>query len=137
MAKITTFNTPPNWPAPPAGWTPPAGWQPDPAWGPPPPNWALWIQVRANPKGWIYSFGSAVAFYLVFLVIALVVTRGGLAAEVVGALFTPFFVAGLIVGFISRAVRSHWPVWLYLIVVFGVSLVLRMLSFIGRQNSGV
>jgi len=136
MAKITRFNAPPNWPAPPTGWAPPAGWQPDPAWGPPPQDWPLWVQERANPRAWGYASASACAFYLVFLLIALVVTRGGLGARGAGELFGPFLLAGVIVGLISWPARSRWPGWLYPIVVFGITIVLRAISVVGQQANG-
>jgi hypothetical protein len=39
---VTTFNSPPGWPAPPEGWTPPPGWKPDPSWPPAPAGWQFY-----------------------------------------------------------------------------------------------
>lgn len=136
MAKITRFTSPPNWPAPPPGWTPPAVWQPDPAWGPPPTGWVLWVTERANPRGWVHAICSAVALYVVFLVIVLVVSGGRLGAEGAGELFGPFMLGGILVGLIARNGRSRRGRWLYPLAVFGIALAIRVLSFVGQGATG-
>ena len=136
MAKITRLNPPPNWPTPPAGWTPPPNWQPDPAWGPPPQGWPLWVQVRANPDRWTHAFRSAIALYVVFLVLALVISGGRFGAEGAGELIVPFVLGGVVTGLIAQSSRSRWPAWLYPIMVFGVAIFLRAISFVGQQSSG-
>ena len=136
MAKVTRYNPPPNWPPPPPGWVPPAGWLPDPAWGPPPEGWPLWVTERANPRGWVYALGSGVALYAVFLVIATMVSGGGLDAEGAGALFGPFLVGGVLVGLIAWSSRSRWGLWLYPLVVLGFAFALRVLISIGQRSSG-
>ncbi|HWD82566.1 MAG TPA: excalibur calcium-binding domain-containing protein [Kribbella sp.] len=46
---MSTFNSPPGWPAPPApGWQPPPGWKPDPSWPPAPAGWAFWLDARGR-----------------------------------------------------------------------------------------
>lgn len=132
MAKTTQYNPPPNWPVPPEGWTPTTDWQPDPAWGPPPEGWSLWVTERANPRAWGYAFASAGGLYVLFLVLALVVSAGRLGAQAAGELLFPFLLSGVVVGAIAWSRRSSWPVWLYPLVVLGLVIVIRAISVLGQ-----
>lgn len=136
MALARRFNPPPNWPPAPEGWTPPPGWQPDPAWGPPPPDWPVWVSYRANPRAFAWSFGFAAGFYLLILLVALIGTGGDLNPETAGAVMVPFLLAGLITGLIARSRPTRWGVWLYPLVVFGVALVVSVISNLGRASGG-
>ncbi len=130
----TRFNPPPNWPPAPAGWSPPPGWQPDPSWGPPPNGWALWTDVRANPGAWKWAFGSALAFYLVLVVLAAaLLDRFG--AEAAGRVLPPFLLAGAAVGLGAWLSRGRWPRWLYPILVLPAGLFFSLLIGLSRMQA--
>ncbi|GAA3708671.1 hypothetical protein GCM10022204_28470 [Microlunatus aurantiacus] len=134
MALARRFNPPPNWPAAPDGWVPPPGWQPDPAWGPPPPDWPVWVGYRANPRAFAWSFGFAGGFYLLILVVALIGTGGDLNPETAGVVLFPFLMAGLVTGLIAWSRPRRWGVWLYPLVVFGIALLVSVISNLGRAS---
>ena len=94
---------------------------------------ALW---RANPRAFAWSFGFAAGFYLLILLVALIGTGGDLNPETAGAVMVPFLLAGLITGLIARSRPTRWGVWLYPLVVFGVALVVSVISNLGRTSGG-
>ena len=120
----------------PGGLDPSPGWQPDPAWGPPPPDWPVWVSHRANPRAFAWSFGFAGAFYLLVLIVALIGTGGELDPETAGEVLVPFLMAGLVTGLIARSRPVRWGVWLYPLVVFGIALLVSVVSNLGRASGG-
>jgi len=128
------FNPPPNWPPPPAGWTPPPGWQPDPAWGPAPEGWQLWTRTRSNPNAWGLSFLSALAYY-VLLILVLTIGTGRFNPEVAGELSVSFVMGGAVVGLTAWLMSARWPRWLYPIIVFVAVFAFRLVSVLPQLST--
>jgi hypothetical protein len=97
---MTTFNSPPGWPAPPTpDWQPPAGWQPDPSWPPAPPGWSFWLNARGlRSRGPSGRYGAEPPLKLVagwvaagtaFLVILAAIGGGSTASTAVSTVPGP------------------------------------------------
>ena len=61
-------------------------------------------------------------------------TGGDLDPETAGVVMVPFLLAGLITGLIARSRPTRWGVWLYPLVVFGIALVVSVISDLGRAT---
>ena len=136
MAKIRTYNPPPNWPAPPPGWTPPPGWEPDPAWGPPPEAWPVWIEHRANAFSCLFALGAAAILLVVFVAIGTIAMRSAPSAEAFGTILGGCLLAAVVTTVIAYFWTRRWHWWTYLLVALGVYAVSTVLSSIGQQAAG-
>jgi hypothetical protein len=96
----------------------------------------VWVSYRANPQAFAWSFGFAGAFYLLILIVALIGIGGDLDPETAGFVLFPFLVAGLVTGLIARSRPVRWGVWLYPLIVFGIALVVSVVSNLGRASGG-
>jgi hypothetical protein len=134
VAKIRTYNPPPNWPPPPPGWTPPPGWEPDPAWGPPPEAWPVFIESRANAS-WscLGSLGAAAVLLVVFIAIGTIVARSAPSPEAFGEILGRCLLAAVVTTVIAYFWTKRWHWWTYLLVAFGVYAVASVLTTVGQQ----
>ena len=136
MAAQLRYNPPPNWPPPPPGWTPPAGWSPDPAWGPPPPGWELWVSGRANPNAFGRAFAVAGVWWLIGMILVVAMSHGQAdIAYLIGLSVPGPIIAAVATGLIARSRPRRWSIWMYILWVFVIGLVLRVLTTIGQQQS--
>lgn len=134
---VARYQPPPTWPAPPPGWTPPPGWQPDPAWGPAPAGWQFWVDDgqpaaphRPNRHAFRWSILSALAWWLV-LVVVLSVGTGGFNPDAAGALLASFVLGGVVAALTVRWASARVPLWVYPLLVLPFVFVLRVLSVAG------
>lgn len=136
MARALRYNPPPNWPPPPPGWTPPAGWAPDPAWGPPPPDWPLWVRYQANPTAFGRAFLVAGVWWLIGIILVLAISRGqGDIGFLIGASIPGPIIAAVVTALIARSRPRHWSIWMYILWVFVIGLVLRLITTAGQLHS--
>jgi hypothetical protein len=137
VAKIRTYNPPPNWPAPPPGWTPPPGWQPDPSWGPAPEAWPVWIERRANPFSCMFALAASAVLLVGLLAIGTVAMRSAPSEEAFETILGRCIFTAVITAAIAYFWSTRWRWWTYLLAGLAVYAGLTFLTTgMGQQTAG-
>lgn len=96
----------------------------------------MWVSTRANPRAFAYALLSAAGWFVVLLLVGTAVAGSLPSAEAAGEIFGRELFAGLVAGLVAWLGRSRWAVWLYPVVVLGISLAVSAVSTAGRMAGG-